>query len=140
MVPSTRYQRTRSYAPPVLSTVPLKVPTTTSRIEQRARAAADSTAADVELIAATVYLANDVRHGRQVALKVLKPEVAGTVGADRFIKGIQWDEGEGLDKSETGYGGAGYGKHKRPDLSNTTFMVEALKDAVIDQAAQPAFC
>ena len=47
--------------------------------------------------------------------------------ADRFIKGLQWDEGEGKDKSETSYGGAGYGKHKRPDLSNTTFMVDALK-------------
>lgn len=47
--------------------------------------------------------------------------------ADAFVKGIQWDEGESKDKSDLGYGGAGYGKHKRPDLSNTSFLVDALK-------------
>jgi squalene-hopene/tetraprenyl-beta-curcumene cyclase len=47
--------------------------------------------------------------------------------ADAFVKGIQWDEAEGHDSASTSYGGAGYGKHKRPDLSNTTFLVEALK-------------
>ena len=31
---------------------------------------------------ATVYLAEDLRHERKVALKVLKPEVAAAVGAD----------------------------------------------------------
>lgn len=34
---------------------------------------------------ATVYLAEDVRHRRKVALKVLKPELAAVLGADRFI-------------------------------------------------------
>lgn len=47
--------------------------------------------------------------------------------ADAFVKGTQWDEGESKDPSDTFYGGAGYGKHKRPDLSNTTFLVDALK-------------
>jgi len=47
--------------------------------------------------------------------------------ADAFVKGIQWDEAEGRDASDTSYGGAGYGKHKRPDLSNTNFLIEALK-------------
>jgi squalene-hopene/tetraprenyl-beta-curcumene cyclase len=46
--------------------------------------------------------------------------------ADRFLKGLQWDEAEGHDLASTSYGGAGYGKHKRPDLSNTSFLVEAL--------------
>ena len=32
---------------------------------------------------ATVYLAHDLRHDRQVALKVVKPEIVATVGADR---------------------------------------------------------
>ena len=32
---------------------------------------------------ATVYLAGDLKHGRKVALKVLKPELAAVVGADR---------------------------------------------------------
>jgi squalene-hopene/tetraprenyl-beta-curcumene cyclase len=48
-------------------------------------------------------------------------------GADGFLKGIQWDEGEGKDKANYYYGGAGYGKHKRPDLSNTAFLLDALK-------------
>jgi len=45
---------------------------------------------------------------------------------DRFIKGIQWDEDEGHDSASTSYGGGGYGKHKRPDMSNTSFLVDAL--------------
>ncbi len=46
--------------------------------------------------------------------------------ADRFLKQLQWDEGEGHDSTSLYYGGAGYGKHERPDLSNTQFLVEAL--------------
>ena len=38
---------------------------------------------------ATVYLAEDVRHDRQVALKVLKPELAAVVGAERFLTEIK---------------------------------------------------
>ncbi len=38
---------------------------------------------------ATVYLAEDLRHGRQVALKVLRPELAATLGSDRFFREIQ---------------------------------------------------
>jgi serine/threonine protein kinase len=38
---------------------------------------------------ATVYLAQDLRHGRRVALKVLKPERAAAVGAQRFLNEIQ---------------------------------------------------
>jgi len=50
-------------------------------------------------------------------------------GAERFLKGLQWDEGEGLESSDPGYGGAGDGTHERPDLSNTQFLIEALKSA-----------
>ena len=46
--------------------------------------------------------------------------------ADRFIKGLQYDDAEGHDRTSTFYGGAGYGKHKRPDLSNTGIMIDAL--------------
>ncbi|MCA9188750.1 MAG: terpene cyclase/mutase family protein [Planctomycetales bacterium] len=46
---------------------------------------------------------------------------------DRFVKGIQWDEDEGKDPSDPAYGGAGYGSHQRPDLSNTSFLIEALR-------------
>jgi squalene-hopene/tetraprenyl-beta-curcumene cyclase len=47
--------------------------------------------------------------------------------AESFVKGIQWDEGEGAQISDAAYGGAGYGKSKRPDLSNTSFFMDALK-------------
>jgi serine/threonine-protein kinase len=38
---------------------------------------------------ATVYLARDLRHERSVALKVLKPELAAVVGAERFLAEIK---------------------------------------------------
>jgi serine/threonine-protein kinase len=38
---------------------------------------------------ATVYLAEDEKHDRKVALKVLKPELAAVIGADRFITEIK---------------------------------------------------
>jgi tetratricopeptide (TPR) repeat protein/tRNA A-37 threonylcarbamoyl transferase component Bud32 len=37
---------------------------------------------------ATVYLAEDVKHHRKVALKVLRPELAAVLGADRFVQEI----------------------------------------------------
>lgn len=47
--------------------------------------------------------------------------------AAAYVKTLQWDEGEGKDGSDPAYGGAGYGRKARPDLSNTQFMVEALR-------------
>src|SRR5688500_14932592 len=38
---------------------------------------------------ATVYLATDLKHHRKVALKVLKPELAAVVGAERFLAEIE---------------------------------------------------
>ena len=38
---------------------------------------------------ATVYLARDVRHDRDVAIKVLKPDLSAIVGAERFIAEIR---------------------------------------------------
>ena len=38
---------------------------------------------------ATVFLADDLKHGRKVALKVLKPELAAVVGAERFLAEIR---------------------------------------------------
>jgi serine/threonine-protein kinase len=38
---------------------------------------------------ATVYLAHDLRHQRDVAVKVLRPELAEAVGAERFLREIQ---------------------------------------------------
>ncbi len=61
--------------------------------------------------------------------------------AEAFLKEIQWDEGEGIESSDTAYGGAGYGKHERPDLSNTSFLIDALHELgneSDDQAIQKA--
>ena len=38
---------------------------------------------------ATVYLAHDPKHDRDVALKVLKPELSAALGAERFLQEIQ---------------------------------------------------
>ena len=38
---------------------------------------------------ATVYLAQDVKHDRRVALKVLRPELAAVIGGDRFLQEIK---------------------------------------------------
>ena len=47
--------------------------------------------------------------------------------AETFLRGLQWDEGEGIESSEGAYGGAGYDSKQRPDMSNTQFLIEALK-------------
>jgi eukaryotic-like serine/threonine-protein kinase len=38
---------------------------------------------------ATVYLAEDLKHRRHVALKVLRPELSAVLGAERFLKEIE---------------------------------------------------
>jgi hypothetical protein len=47
--------------------------------------------------------------------------------AEAFIRRNQWNEARGKDKSDFSYGGSGYGGKSRPDLSNTAFLVDALK-------------
>jgi squalene-hopene/tetraprenyl-beta-curcumene cyclase len=63
--------------------------------------------------------------------------------ADKFVKTLQFDGVEGHDKDSAMFGGGGYGSATkgRPDLSNTAFMVEALRAAgngADDQAIQNA--
>jgi squalene-hopene/tetraprenyl-beta-curcumene cyclase len=51
-----------------------------------------------------------------------------TIKAARgFVSGLQWDEREGATPADPAYGGAGYGRKNRPDLSNTAFLIEALR-------------
>jgi hypothetical protein len=38
---------------------------------------------------AVVYLADDLKHGRKVAIKILRPEVAAAVGVERFVREIR---------------------------------------------------
>ena len=64
----------------------------------------------------------------------LQPRVDKAVA---FLKGLQWTEasptgpkGEKVaDKSNPWYGGFNYGRHERPDGSNTNIALDALKDA-----------
>ncbi|HYC33374.1 MAG TPA: serine/threonine-protein kinase, partial [Gemmatimonadales bacterium] len=42
---------------------------------------------------ATVYLADDLRHDRRVAIKVLPPELAATLGPERFLREIRISAG-----------------------------------------------
>lgn len=77
----------------------------------------------------------------ETAIIVLAFEAANADGrynetvskAAEFLKGIQWDQDEGTDEDKPAFGGAGYGSHKRPDLSNTAFMLEALKAAGVSE-------
>ncbi len=69
----------------------LSLPMTTT-LEQLAGALADRYRIEREIGAggmATVYLAQDVRHDRRVALKVLRPELAAAIGAERFLVEIK---------------------------------------------------
>lgn len=47
----------------------------------------------------------------------------------QWLQSAQWDDGEGLGDRQDWYGGAGYGKHGRPDLSNTQTMLDALYES-----------
>jgi serine/threonine-protein kinase len=38
---------------------------------------------------ATVYLAEDVKHHRKVAIKVLRPELAAALGPERFLREVE---------------------------------------------------
>ena len=47
--------------------------------------------------------------------------------ADDYIRKGQIDEKKGKEKSDVSYGGIGYGGKSRPDLSNTAYLIDALK-------------
>ena len=49
--------------------------------------------------------------------------------AVQFLKKLQWDEEEGKKEADDFFGGAGYDSKSRPDLSNTQFFIDALKEA-----------
>ncbi len=61
-----------------------------------------------------------------------------------FLKGLQWQDGmadengQAITQEHPFYGGAGYGRHGRPDLSNTQMMVQALHDAGVS-SEDPAY-
>jgi tRNA A-37 threonylcarbamoyl transferase component Bud32 len=64
----------------------------TATIDRVATALSDRYRIERELGAggmATVYLAEDIRHGRRVAIKVLHPELSAVLGPDRFLAEIK---------------------------------------------------
>jgi len=60
----------------------------------------------------------------------LKPRVEK---ARAFLCKLQYDEAESIDDKDPWYGGAGYNSTKRPDLSNTQMMLEALHASGLPQ-------
>ncbi len=61
------------------------------QLDRLVAALADRYAIERELGAggmATVYLAEDLKHKRKVAVKVLRPELAAVLGAERFVQEI----------------------------------------------------
>jgi squalene-hopene/tetraprenyl-beta-curcumene cyclase len=49
-------------------------------------------------------------------------------GGQEKLRGLQWDESEGKGPDDPFYGGAGYGSKSRPDVSNMSFFLEALRE------------
>lgn len=71
--------------------------------------------------------------------EVAKQYAATIEKAKLFLVKLQCDEGEGYSpEKDKFYGGFGYGSSERPDLSNTQFALEALKDAGLP-SSDPAF-
>jgi len=69
-----------------------------------------------------------------IALMVLvkadpKTYAARIEKAKAYLIAHQWDDPESIDTGHPWYGGAGYGKHERPDLSNASFFLEAMHRA-----------
>ena len=67
------------------------------------------------------------------------PEVASAIkGGQEFLKGTQWivgmkdPDGKVIDEKHPYFGGFGYGKHGRPDISNTQLALQALHDTGVD--------
>lgn len=61
--------------------------------------------------------------------------------ADKFLKGLQYGSKGDKDASDPWFGGVGYGGPERPDLSNTAYLVQALRatgNSEDDEAIQRA--
>jgi squalene-hopene/tetraprenyl-beta-curcumene cyclase len=89
---------------------------------------------------AKVQLQNYVTSINVLALTTANRDSYKTVvkDASKFLRDLQWDEGEGKKKEDDFYGGAGYDSKSRPDLSNTQFFLEALVAAGVPKD-DPAF-
>jgi squalene-hopene/tetraprenyl-beta-curcumene cyclase len=83
-----------------------------------------------------IYKPGSTHRNYETCLAVVAFHLANTDGkyddlvknAEKYIKEVQWDAGENHDEESMNYGGAGYGSHSRPDLSNTSFLIDTLKE------------
>jgi len=96
-----------------------------------------------------IYHAQSLHRNYETSITLLALSAANKDGkydatikkAEAFLRGLQWDDTENIKEDDTAFGGAGYGKHQRPDLSNTQFLIEALRAAGVkedDPAMQKA--
>ncbi len=111
----------------------------------RARAAIDATLADPKAMELVLqggignYAMSAVASG--LAAVGDSDATLGSTRAIRWLTDNQWDLGEGVEANKDWHGGAGYGTGKRPDLSNTQMMLDAMHDAGVspeDPAMQRA--
>ena len=60
---------------------------------------------------------------------------AVVANAEKYVRGTQYNEASGVSQDEEYFGGVGYGAGSgtRPDLSNTQFFVEALREIGADE-------
>jgi len=73
-------------------------------------------------------------YSSSIALKALtkaapKAYAAQIAKVIAYIEKCQWGADESIEKSDLRYGGFGYGKNNRPDMSNSQFCLDALKAA-----------
>lgn len=96
-----------------------------------------------------IYDSNSKHRNYETSIALMAFHSANTDGqydelianAVKFLKKLQWDNEETTGREDPAFGGAGYGNHQRPDLSNTAFFVEALRTAGVpddDPAIQNA--
>lgn len=87
-----------------------------------------------------IYFETSTQKNYETAISLQAFESAGAKyrpivdDAVKFLKKLQWDEEETMSKEHTSFGGAGYGRSSRPDLSNTTFFIDALKSAGVSSS------
>lgn len=81
-----------------------------------------------------VYQTGSTHRNYETCISIIAFSAANTdgrydallAGADSLVRKLQWDEEEGHGVDSLYYGGAGYGGSERPDMSNTSFLVDAL--------------
>lgn len=83
------------------------------------------------------YVPDSIHKNYETSLAIMALSLVGggktyateVEAAAKLLRQLQWGPNQGKGPEDMAHGGAGYGRHGRPDLSNTAFMIEALKAA-----------